>query len=190
MSINKTSECDDTQIDSIFNRYLNLLDSNCKDFKELKTKYTVLYHEIKEIFKYASQLNESYENMYTAEILFFFNRGVGDNWCHFTNPHKSFTDTEFDVCFEEFREYDEYKTAYSSIQQSVALMPEKAKAIYYDMLEYFAFLDVYLPKIAHYNGFMSANSILKNKSREYKEDEAFNAAYTEWIEKYLDIKIR
>ena len=50
-------------------------------------------------------------------------------------------------------------------------------------------LNTYIPKMAHYYGFISFDNSMKKSNADYKPDYNLNKRYKEWLSDYLDINL-
>ncbi len=175
MSENKNLNCEKCCERVMLEKYLHFLEEKCADFKEAKDKYLKLEEKIENRFKYTDKLIQFLKEKLEYEILYSFNVGYKDGIAH--NPEENFWYVEYEKNFKEMYRQKEYRDTDNSISQLVRLMSDDAKILYFDMLEYYTFLEVYIPKMAHFHGYL-VSSVAKN-SNLCKE-------YSEWLGEYLD----
>lgn len=179
-------------MEKTLNFYLNALKKNCAEFSQVDKQHQANLKKMKKLFPYTDKLTQLYEQMGLSNILFAYECGIKDNLAHFKNPNditfldKSFNESARD---DEMLSRESYVSAQNEIEALLEIMPFEAEEIYCDMLEYFTFLDTYIPKMAHYYGFMSANKELAKTVDGYKEDPQLNADYKEWLSVYLGIDL-
>ncbi len=174
----------------IFDKYLDLLKSGCSDFNELNSRYRKLCKHLEKIYPYTNELIEEYENTFVFSVLHSFEQGLNDNLEHFKNPQiKTCADIEYESLEKAIYSSDDYSQSHKIIDRLVELMQPEALEIYYGMTEYFIFLETYLPKMAHYYGYMDGNVTLKKIMPEYTEDNVLNQSYKEWLSEYLGLDL-
>ena len=55
--------------------------------------------------------------------------------------------------------------------------------------EYIAFMETYIPKLAHYYGFVAGNTVFKESVIDYKPDNKLTCEYKNWLSEYLNIEL-
>ena len=172
--------------------YIKILCDTCPDFPEVKTKYENACKELRKEFKYTDKIIEYTNEMLVSRLEFSFEQGLNDNLKHFKNPDKpSFFDNDYDETFKEseLRKKTDYIEAVTNHEKYIDLLPDELWPIYEVMIEYRAFLEAYIPKMAHYYGFTTANKTLQKIIKDYKPDLELTQLYKEWLNLYLDLRL-
>lgn len=168
-------------------KIIMLLESSCKDFKGIKTAYAEACAELRSKFEYTDRIIE-YNNCIAAyETELAFEQGIKDNLNYFNNPNKILSDDYYSVLENIIRQKTEGIIA--ERQKLVKLLPGSLISIYDAVIEYTAFLDTYIPKLAHYYGFVYGNTLLKTKISDYSPDFNICKKYKDWLSSYLDIDL-
>ena len=172
--------------------YIKILSGACSDFPEVKTIYENACKELRQGFKDIDKIIEYTNNMLISSLEFSFEQGLNDNLEHFKNPNKpTFLDNDYDEALKEskLRTKSDYIEASTKLKEYIDLMPNKLWPLYDVMIEYRAFLEAYIPKMAHYYGFTTANKTLKNIIKDYEPDLVLTQRYREWLNVYLDLRL-
>ncbi len=174
------------------NNYLNLIEEQLDEFSEVKEKFITAYEQLRQFFPNAEKLNGLYEKLTLIHLRFYYALGVEENFKHFNNPENpTFLDKDYDDSFAErkMRESSDHLTAEKEIKKIRLSMTAKADAIYDKMRDYYIFLDTYIPKLAHFYGYIWANSNLQRIVPEFKEDTKLTEEYKNWIKSYLELEL-
>ena len=156
-------------------KIIMLLESSCKDFKSIKTAYAEACAELRSKFEYTDRIIE-YNNCIAAyETELAFEQGIKDNLNYFNNPNKILSDDYYSVLENIIR------------QKTEGIITERQKLVnlisaYDAVIEYTVFLDTYIPKLAHYYGFVYGNA------DNYSPDSEICKKYREWLSTYLGIE--
>lgn len=174
------------------NKYIELLDTSCSDFRELKSSYEnaclELRKKINDIEKYIEYNND----MLISCIEFSFEQGINDNLEHFKNPQSpNFLQYDYSDCLKEenLMKKADYAEAASKRKQILNLLPDDDGGLYDTIIEYQVFLNTYIPKMAHFYGFVTGNTLLKKIYNEYKPDFNLTKEYKEWLSIYLGLEL-
>lgn len=161
-------------------KIIMLLESSCKDFKGIKTAYAEACAELRSKFEYTDRIIE-YNNCIAAyESELAFEQGIKDNLNYFNNPNKILSDDYYSVLENIIRQKTE--GIITERQKLVKLLPTCLISAYDAVIEYTVFLDTYIPKLAHYYGFVYGN---KNN---YNSDSEVCKKYRKWLSTYLGIE--
>lgn len=172
--------------------YIKILSEACSDFPEVKTIYENAFKELRKGFKDTDKIVEYTNDMLIASLEFSFEQGLNDNLEHFKNPDKpTFLDNDYDEALKEseLRTKYDYIEASNKLTEYIGLIPNNLWPLYDVMIEYRAFLEAYIPKMAHYYGFTTGNKALKNIIKGYEPDLVLTQRYKEWLSVYLDLNL-
>ena len=175
------------------NNYINILVESCEDFADFKSSYENACLELRKKFKYIDEIIEYSNDMLISSLEFSFEQGLNDNLEHFINPQvPTFLDNDYDEALKEkeLRKKPDYVQAAIQRQKFVNLLPVDLIKLYDTIIGYQAFLDTYIPKMAHYFGFVAGNKILKKSIDGYKPDYELTDAYNEWLSVYLGLNLK
>ena len=148
----------------------------CNDFRP----YSIVIIAVDFCFKLIC-MNIAYNNCIAAyETELAFEQGIKDNLNYFNNPNKILSDDYYSVLENIIRQ--KTKSIITERQKLVKLLPASLIPAYDAVIEYTVFLDTYIPKLAHYYGFVYGN---KNN---YNPDSEVCKKYREWLSTYLGIE--
>jgi len=173
-------------------KYFKLLEDSCNDFKKIKFSYEKAYKELQKIFTYIEEIAQCNNEIVLLNLELSFEQGLKDNIFHFENPKApTFLEEEYgDILNEKaLKNRIEYIEASGKRRALVGLLPLKALKLYDICIEYYTFVDTYIPKIAHYYGFITGNSILQKSIKDYEPDIIFSESYKKWLNDYLNLKL-
>lgn len=162
-------------------RIIMLLESSCKDFKGVKTAYAEACTKLRSKFEYTDRIIE-YNNCiaaYEAELA--FEQGIKDNLNYFNNSNKILSDDYYSVLENIIRQKTE--GIITERQKLVKLLPTCLISAYDAVIEYTVFLDTYIPKLAHYYGFVYGNTGNCDPNSEICKK------YRDWLSTYLGIEL-
>lgn len=164
-------------------KIIMLLESSCKDFKGIKTAYAEACAELKSKFEYTDRIIE-YNNCIAAyETELAFEQGIKDNLNYFNNAGKPIlSDNDYYSVLENIIR-QKTEGIITERQKLVRLLPASLISVYDAVIEYTVFLDAYIPKLAHYYGFVYGN---KNN---YNPDSEVCKKYREWLSTYLGTEL-
>lgn len=190
--IEKTKNSETNLEKECLDKYLQVLEESSSDFIDIKNAYIKASLELKKIFLYTDNILEYNNDIILFEMEFSFNRGLKDNLEHFKNPKKpTFMDMDYNKAIkeEEMRRNPEYVFMVKEHKKLIDLIPDVAEDLYEKIVEYTSLLDVYIPKMAHYYGFLTGNTTFKKAIPGYEPDYALTKKYREWINYYLDLNL-
>lgn len=171
-------------------KIIMLLENSRGDFSYVKSAYLKACFELRNKFKYTDKIIE-YNNCIAAyETELAFEQGIKDNLNYFNNPsisiilNNNYYDTDIENVIRQKTE-----GIIAERQKLVKLLPGSLIPIYDAVIEYTAFLDTYIPKLAHYYGFVYGNTLLKTKISDYSPDFNICKKYKDWLSSYLDIDL-
>ena len=164
-------------------KIIMLLESSCKDFKSIKTAYAEACAELRCKFEYTDRIIE-YNNCIAAyETELAFEQGIKDNLNYFNNAGKPIlSDNDYYSVLENIIR-QKIDGIITERQRLVRQLPASLISAYDAVIEYTVFLDTYIPKLAHYYGFVYGN---KNN---YNSDSEVCKKYRKWLSTYLGIEL-
>lgn len=174
------------------NDYLIILEKSCGDFPDVRRTYKKACSEIKEKCEYIDKIIEYTNDMLISSLEFSFEQGLNDNLEHFKNPKSpTFLDADYDEALKEteLRRKPDYLEAEANLKKYVDLLPVDILPLYDEVIEYRSFLETYIPKMAHYYGFVTGNKVLKESLKGYELDYDLTKKYKEWLDVYLDLRL-
>lgn len=170
------------------NRYLNLFEKACPEFSRLKSDCEKACRELGQSFEGADRLIEYNNSILETELEYAFNRGIEDNLAHFEDPcAPTFLDNGYALAEEGARQATDAIAA--ERRKLLANLPIRLIRAYDVIAEYTAFLETYIPKLAHYYGFMCGTTYLASEISDYKADPELCREYGEWLSEYLELKL-
>ena len=172
--------------------YLKILEKSCSDFLDVKSAFEKACLELSEKYEYTDKIIEYTNDMLISSLEFSFEQGLNDNLEHFKNPKAStFLDADYDEALKEneLRTKPNYLETEANLKKYVDLLPNDLWSLYDVMIEYRAFLEAYIPKMAHYYGFVTGNRVLKESLKGYEADYDLSNKYKEWLDVYLDLRL-
>lgn len=174
------------------NDYLRILEKSCSDFPDVKFTFEKACLELRGKYEYTDKIIEYTNDMLISSLEFSFEQGLNDNLKHFKNPKApTFLDSDYDDALKEteLRRKPDYLEAEANLKEYVDLLPNNLWSLYDVMIEYRAFLEAYIPKMAHYYGFVTGNKVLKKSLKEYEPDYDLTKKYKNWLDVYLDLRL-
>ena len=176
----------------ILNGYLKIVEERCEEFREVKQKFLVFSKELESCYPHTQKILELHENLLIFSLVFTYSLGFIDNSNHFFNPHApTFMEKDFDkILYEsEMHKSEDYIKTNRELDEYTIEMSKSIYAIYSKMLEYYSYLDTYIPKLAHYYGFTKANTEFSKRIKNYKPDEKLTEEYKNWLSDYLKMDL-
>lgn len=173
--------------------YLIILENSCRDFPDVKRAYEKACLELREKYEYTDKIIEYTNDTIISSLEFSFELGLNDNLEHFKNPKApTFLDADYDEALKEteLRTKPDYLEAEANLKKYVDLLPLSTLPIYDVIVEYRAFLETCIPKMAHYYGFVTGNKVLRKALKEYEPDYDLANKYKEWLDVYLDLRLK
>ena len=162
-------------------KIIMLLESSCKDFKGIKTAYAEACAELRSKFEYTDRIIE-YNNCIAAyETELAFEQGIKDNLNYYNNPSKILSDDYYSTLEKIIRQ--KTGSIITERQRLVKLLPASLISTYDAIVEYTVFLDTYIPKLAHYCGFVYGNTGNCDPNSEVCKK------YRDWLSTYLGIEL-
>lgn len=174
------------------NDYLRILEKSCSDFPDVKFAFEKACLELRGRYEYIDKIIEYTNDMLISSLEFSFEQGLNDNLRHFKNPKApTFLDSDYDDALKEteLRRKPDYLEAEANLKEYVDLLPNNLWSLYDVMIEYRAFLEAYIPKMAHYYGFVTGNKVLKESLKGYEPDYDLTKKYKNWLDVYLDLRL-
>ena len=174
------------------NDYLRIIEKSCSDFPDVKFAFEKAYLDLRGKYEYTDKIIEYTNDMLISGLEFSFEQGLNDNLEHFKNPKvPTFLDADYDDALKEkeLRTKPDYLEAEANLKKHVDLLPNNLWSLYDVMIEYRAFLEAYIPKMAHYYGFVTGNRVLKESLKGYEPDYDLTKKYKDWLDVYLDLRL-
>lgn len=174
------------------NDYLRIIEKSCSDFPDVKFAFEKAYLDLRGKYEYTDKIIEYTNDMLISGLEFSFEQGLNDNLEHFKNPKvPTFLDADCDDALKEkeLRTKPDYLEAEANLKKHVDLLPNNLWSLYDVMIEYRAFLEAYIPKMAHYYGFVTGNRVLKESLKGYEPDYDLTKKYKDWLDVYLDLRL-
>lgn len=174
------------------NDYLRIIEKSCSDFLDVKFAFEKAYLDLRGKYEYTDKIIEYTNDMLISGLEFSFEQGLNDNLEHFKNPKvPTFLDLGYDDALKEreLRRKPDYLEAEANLKKYVDLLPNNLWSLYDVMIEYRAFLEAYIPKMAHYYGFVAGNRVLKESLKGYEPDYDLTKKYKDWLDVYLDLRL-
>lgn len=172
--------------------YLMILENSCRDFPDVRRTYEKACSELRKKYEYTDKIIEYTNDMLVSSLEFSFEQGLNDNLEHFKNPKApTFLDADYDEALKEkeLRRKPNYLEAEANLKKYVDAFPLNTHSLYDAVIEYRVFLETYIPKMAHYYGFVTGNKVLRKALKEYEPDYDLANKYKEWLDVYLDLRL-
>lgn len=172
--------------------YLAILEKSCKDFLDVKSAYEKACSELRKKFKYTDRIIEYTNDMLLLNLRYSFNQGFKDGINYFADPQApTFLDVDYDAALREKEVYsrEEYVDLFEKRKQLISLMSDEVFNIFNAVIEYEEFLYTYIPKMAHYYGFLDFNNIMKKSNADYKPEYKLLNRYKDWLSTYLNLSL-
>lgn len=166
------------------NRYLNFLEKNSKDYQQAKAEYTKAHTELKKSLENADRLISCINELMLYKLEKAYNQGIADNIMHFLNPANTAA-SENRYPFDEKIIFlnEKFNCVYTEQKN---LLKSVADSAYHSVIKYCTLTDTFIPKMAHYCGFISANSLAYGLFENYTPDTEFCEKYRLWLSSYLE----
>ncbi len=162
--------------------YIRMIDAGCSDYAEVKLTYEKACRELKAKFAHTDKIIEYTNDILAASLVFSYELGMKHGSEYVSNILEDYDAT---IREKELKESPDYIEAYNNLQKVVALIPAEVRSLYDDCLEHFAFMETFIPKLAHYYGFILGNEV----HREEKSDYELPNKYKYWLSDYLNMKL-
>ena len=182
---------DDESLVKCLSRFLN---EKCDDYGEVKRCYEEWLMKKKEqlpdaVNERIMNLVESYMSQIASDMMFAYSLGFKANLEHFHYPmHPTMINAEPEVFLKEIVMRTMPKRIEAQIKIDKIHNELKNENIDYEELyEYFAYMETFAGKVAHYQGFIDANRILYLTEPGYTEDRLLTSAYGKFMEKFIGI---
>lgn len=161
------------------NLYLSLIEKGNNELKEVKLKYEKAVDELQKIYSFVNELCALNDELIIFKLEAAFNAGLD---CASTNCNDlDFECIDYDNITKAPKlhinpNYITIVTKLNNIKENTLIQFTE----YYDsILEYQSFLETYIPKIAHYYGFIIGCNNLSKETNICNE-------YKIWLSKYLN----
>lgn len=179
MSFSKLTKKDSMEM---LAHYIGMIDAGCSDYAEVKLTYEKACKELKAKFAHTDKIIEYTNDMLAASLVFSYELGMKHGSDHVSNILENYDAV---IREKELKESPDYVEAYNNLQKIVALIPAELRSLYDDYLEYLSFMETFIPKLAHYYGFIIGNEV----HREEKSDYELPNRYKDWLSDYLNMKL-
>jgi len=180
--------------DELLSWMLSVLERSNKEFPLLKQAYnqsiTILCQELGEerIEKFLNAVNRRC----IAEMLFCGNLGYQENLKNFRDPTAQ---TFMRVDFEEYLRLEilekmpQRQAAEAEINAFYSSLSEKHKEVYETVDSYLLTLELDIPKLAHYMGFILANELLAYTEVGYMPNSFLTYRYQNFMDQWFGEKV-
>ena len=171
------------------NTYLSLLEKNSDEFNEVKAKYVRAVNELKKVHTNTDELCSLNNQLIVIELEVMFKAGLNQVFDNCKNLDLlNFEGINYDYLFDKlnFRNQPDYilnRAEYSRLISNSSIMTDE---LYDTILEYQAFLETYIPKIAHYFGTVIGYYNITNSSMCVNVETKVCDEYKKWLSDYLN----
>ncbi len=134
-------------------------------------------------------LCDAYEERLQVWLIFCFGNGLKENLDHFKYPmNPNVNESEPDLYLREsvVRQLPAFRAATEKITERVK---DVSKEEYNIVLEYYIYLEILLPKIAHLKGFEFGDQILPMVEPGYVPDLFYTKAYRKKVSHWSELKL-
>ena len=173
--------------------YTKLMEiADCEDFIVIKSSFEKYCNDFREKFAHIDKMIEYTTNMLVSSLEFSFELGLKDNLKHFKNPKlPTFLDEDYDTAMreKELKKKIDYAEAYNNLDEIIRLIPQNEYKFRDVCFEYLAYMETFIPKIAHYCGFVYGNKIHKKMYDGYEPDYELTNKYREWVNCYFGMNL-
>lgn len=128
-----------------------------------------------------------------STFLFSLCLGMKDNLDHFIDPlARTFLEVDGEAYLREgmLRQLPQYIEARAVWQQFAGEVPTELQSMYEDIAAYAAHLDVLVPKLAHYYGYLLGNELYSYTVPGYYPDSRLTIQYRRMLEHNLEMEMR
>lgn len=171
----------------VYDVLTEFLNKHCSEYREEKANYDECEVALSSNFAEGQQLIEAHIKRIVFGAGFAYKLGQSA-----ACGSEHFIKQEPEVFLQEAQMLSEPERV--EITNTIRMIAEKLtradEKIYEKMLEFYALLDTYIPKLAHYLGYMHEVALRKQNDSNFTENEALNAKYTEWLSEYLELDLK
>jgi len=171
----------------VYDVLTEFLNKHCSEYREEKANYDECEGALSSNFAEGQQLIEAHIKRIVFSAGFAYELGH-----HAACGSEYFIKQDSEVFLQEAQMLSEPECidiAYT-IRRITAKLTRADDKIYEKMLEFYALLDTYIPKLAHYLGYMREVALRKQNDSNFTENEALTAEYTEWLSEYLELDLK
>lgn len=157
---------------------------------ELAEKYIAVTDALSNADEDVQALVQAYQAAITSDALFAFSKGMEANLYHFRNPcAPKFTQTDFSDLYQErvMRSMPKRKEAELQIAAMEEECGQTKNALVEVCREFFVDLEVIIPKIMHFEGYLAANDWFRLTIPGYIDDPALTKIYQAQISNYFGL---
>lgn len=157
---------------------------------ELAEKYIAVTDALSNADEDVQALAHAYQAAITSDALFAFGKGMEANLYHFRNPcEPKFTQADFSDLYQEhvMRSMPKRKEAELQIATMEAKCSQRKSALGVDLREFFVDLEVVIPKIMHFEGYLAAIDWFRLTIPGYVDDPALTQIYQAQISNYFGL---
>lgn len=176
------------------NHILAFLEKHFEDFRCCRKEYEEALASVEVTFgkECADNLRDAIKARTDEDAIFSQSLGYQTNLECFRELHKPFFyETDFeDYLKQEAREsiparYEQEKKLHSFIES----LSDEDKEAYSPIREYAVYLECSVPKLAHFIGFMVANSVLPHTELGYKPNTVLTVGYRSFLTEWFDVDV-
>ena len=180
--------------ENITNHILAFLEKHFEDFRCCRKEYEEALASVEVTFgkECADNLRDAIKARTDEDAIFSQSLGYQTNLECFRELHKPFFyETDFeDYLKQEAREsiparYEQEKKLHSFIES----LSDEDKEAYSPIREYAVYLECSVPKLAHFIGFMVANSVLPHTELGFKPNTVLTVGYRSFLSEWFDVDV-
>lgn len=190
----KTQEMIILNNEEMLQKMLGAIESVSKDFPRIKEEYEqsifMLRRELgdEKVDKFLNAINRRCE----ADMLFCGSLGYHANLNNFRDPiARTFMDVDFEeyLRVEVLQRMPQRQAAENEIEAFYHSLNEMQKGVYDAVSDYLVSLELDLTKLAHYAGFMFANTMLEYTEPGFVPNAVLTLQYQDFLCKWFDSEI-
>ena len=163
------------------------LEKHCSEYCEEKANYDECVVALSSNFAEGQQLIEAHIKRIVFSAGFAYEFGQ-----HAACRSEHFIKQEPEVFLQEAQMLSEPESVdiTNTIRKITVKLTRADEKIYEKILEFYALLDTYIPKLAHYLGYMHEVALRKQNDINFTENEQLTTEYTEWLSEYLELDLK
>jgi hypothetical protein len=165
-----------------------LLQEYSPDVVKKHTQYLSALEELNDAGGDAQALDQAYRSEIISDALFAFQKGMEANWYHFRHPQvPSFAQVDFEDMYQEWVMMNMPKRLAAEKNRSTIEMTYFRTGLPWCEVirEYIIDLEVTIPKLMHFEGYMAGNQWFKLTVPGYQEDQALTSIYQMQLSAYF-----
>ena len=174
--------------DALWQNIQLLLQEYSPDVVKKHTQYLAALEQLNSAGGDAKALDRSYRSAIISDALFAFQKGMEASWYHFRHPQvPSFAQVDFEDMYQEWVMMNMPKrlTAEKTISAIEKNYFQTDLPWCEVIREYIVDLEVILPKLMHFEGYLAGNQWFKLTVPGYQEDQALTSIYQMQLSSYF-----